>query len=452
MKVASYSRPGGDRCHHGWVTARPGRRPSGAGTVGGQLGAIWCPPEAGRIMMRPLWRNSGSLAGAVALMASGAPASSGAGAGAEAPPPGGVPEAAVPELSWQECPELPELRCAEASVPLDYAEPDGPTITLALVRRPAEDRGQRLGTLVVNRGGPGYSARDYLAGITEGQLPSPVSDDVLARFDLVGVDTRGSGHSHPTVTCFESQQAAAQFAAEVPILPVTAAQQRERADADRAYADGCREHSGELLDHLHSVAMARDLDLVRAALDEPHIHYFGQSYGSYLGALYADMFPQRVGRFVFDSVLDPAGRDGGEPGSTPSGRLRTDEATAQTLAEFFALCRDAGERCGFGGSDPAAAFADLTDTLAAAPVQLTTPDGEPVELTYEFVIAWTGQWLYQPVLWEEHGGAAFLRAVEAALADPAGPAAAELAAEILAFAEAGLVAAPTPTRTRSTTQ
>ncbi|GAA3701587.1 alpha/beta hydrolase [Nonomuraea antimicrobica] len=264
--------------------------------------------------------------------------------------------------------------------------------------------------------------------------------DVLARYDIVGVDPRGIGHSVPAVRCFEDAAEAAALARGVSNVPVTVAERRKRAAADARYASLCRERSGTLLDHLTSVAMARDLDVVRAALGEERLNYLGQSYGTYLGMIYANMFTSRTGRFVFDSVVDPGRRDAGEPGTTPSSRIGSDIASRQTLEEFFRLCKAAGgERCAFGDGDPAAAFERILDVLRKGPVLLRGSDGKTVPLTYSYVVTWTGQWLYQPVFWNvQGGGAPFLKEVGKAIKDPSGEAAAALAAEIVTFQQAGI--------------
>ncbi|TCP50152.1 alpha/beta hydrolase family protein [Tamaricihabitans halophyticus] len=360
---------------------------------------------------------------------------------AQPAPPGGVPDVAIPELDWASCADAPELDCAHASVPLDYAKPEGETITLGLVRAPATEPERRIGALVINRGGPGYSAVDYLRQVHDGIVASPVDDRVRARYDLIGVDGRGSGHADPVVRCFDSEPEAIQLAGSVPAIPDDAAQRAARMRADRTYAQGCHTRSRELLAQLHSTAMARDLDVLRAALGQTRLNYLGQSYGTYLGAGYAKLFPERVGRFVFDSVLDPVRRDQGAPGTTISSRIGTDIATEQTLAEFFRLCAAAGSRCSFGDGDPAGQFRELTERLRAAPLPLTASDGARVWLDYSYVVSWTGGWLYQPELWSQVG-ATFLRSAWDALADPAAPAAVRLADEIQQLRQAGMFAGP----------
>lgn len=353
-----------------------------------------------------------------------------------------IPGVEIPQLDWTPCDDAPALECARAMVPLDYDRPDGDQIELALARIPASaDPDDRLGSLVVNRGGPGYSAVEYLAGVHAGELPAPVDDDVLARYDIVGVDPRGSGRSTPAVECFDSPEEAAQFAADVPVVPLTEAEREARADADAAYAHRCAERTGDLIHHLSTVEIAHDLDLVRAALGEERLNYLGQSYGAYLGAVYADLFTDRVGRFVVDSVLDPHRRGSGAPGTTMSSRIGSDVATRQTLEEFFRLCAAAGDACAFGGDDPAAAFDHLAATLREEPVRVTAADGRDVDLTYDILIKWTGSWLYQPAMWEQLG-AWFLIGAEEALEDPTGDGAALVAELILLLDENGLLGAP----------
>ncbi|TDD56970.1 alpha/beta fold hydrolase [Nonomuraea terrae] len=388
------------------------------------------------------WRLAGTLLASLAMVVATAPPMA-AVAQAREIPAGGVPGVRVPELTWTACADAPRLQCATAEVPLDYTRPRGRRVTLALARIPAADRAKRAGSLVVNRGGPGYSAVDYLQGIVTGALPGPVNADVLARYDIVGVDPRGSGRSVPAVRCFADAKEAEALASGVSNAPVTAGERRQRAKADARYASLCRKRGGDLLDHVSTVAIARDLDVVRAALGEDRLNYLGQSYGTYLGMVYANMFTNRTGRFVFDSVLDPTRRDAGGPGTTPSARTGSDVATRRTLEEFFRLCEEAGERCAFGGGDPEAAFDRILDVLRRGPVRLKASDGATVPLTYSFVVTWTGSWLYQPMFWNEQGGGApFLKAVAEAIEDPSGPAGGSLAADVVLLQQAGIGGTP----------
>ncbi|TDC00789.1 alpha/beta hydrolase [Nonomuraea longispora] len=402
------------------------------------------PLGQGKIIMR--MHAAGSLlllltmaVGAAPPSAASAAVSPARKAAAEAVPAGGVTGVRVPKLKWAPCADKPGLQCATAEVPLDYTRPRGRTVSLALAKIPAADPARRLGSLVVNRGGPGYSAVDYLGGIVAGTVAAPVNADVRARYDIIGVDPRGSGRSVPAVQCFEDAEEAAALSRGVSNVPLTAAEKKKRAEADSRYAGMCRARSGTLLDHVSSVAIARDLDVVRAALGEKRLNYLGQSYGTYLGMVYANLFTSRTGRFVFDSVIDPTRRDTGVPGTTPSARTGSDVATKQTLEEFFRLCGEGGDRCGFGDGDPEAAFEHILKKLRKGPVPLKAGDGTTVPLTYSFVVTWTGQWLYQPMYWNvKGGGAPFLKAVSEAIENPSGAPGAALAAEVTQLQQIGV--------------
>ncbi|RMI36133.1 alpha/beta hydrolase [Streptomyces triticirhizae] len=235
-----------------------------------------------------------------------APSPSPAPANEELPP---LPERFTGQtLDWSECPAPSPLqgagrppgdpwRCAALTVPLDYAEPEGETIDLALIRAPATDRDERIGSLVFNFGGPGGSGVASLPRSAERYA------ELAERFDLVSFDPRGVGES-AGVVCRDDEaiDAAAQDAMGPPRTPE---EEREFLAANRDYAIACTERNGELLGQVGTVNAARDLDLLRQVLGEERLHYFGVSYGTKLGAVYAHLFPERVGRTVLDAVVDP---------------------------------------------------------------------------------------------------------------------------------------------------
>ncbi|MEV7547153.1 alpha/beta fold hydrolase [Streptomyces sp. NPDC089915] len=219
------------------------------------------------------------------------------------PRPGGAsPEGAAP-LEFLPCPaaeELPEpVRCAVLRVPLDYARPDGPQLSLTVSRVPASGRGGavRQGALVFNPGGPGASGTYFplLAG-------RPAWTGVAAAYDLVGYAPRGVGGSAP-LACQDPAERP-QGPTQVPAEP-SAAYKRERRAAARAYGEGCARLNGAALAQYTTLNNARDLDVLRAALGEPRLSFLGASYGTYLGAVYATRHPDRVRRMVFDSAVDP---------------------------------------------------------------------------------------------------------------------------------------------------
>jgi pimeloyl-ACP methyl ester carboxylesterase len=199
-------------------------------------------------------------------------------------------------LTWKKCRDTDE--CSRLTVPLDYAHPDGRTIRLSLLKMPARDARHRIGSLVVNPGGPGASGVDYAA-----RGASSFGPELLSSFDIVGFDPRGVGLSTP-LRC-EGTRALDTLIASDPD-PDT--------PAETAYSDGllqrlgrdCLKESGALVRHMSTVEVAKDLDVLRAALGDRRLSFFGASYGTFIGATYAQLFPGHVGRMVLDGALDPS--------------------------------------------------------------------------------------------------------------------------------------------------
>ena len=198
------------------------------------------------------------------------------------------------KLDWTSC---SGGFCAKLTVPIDYANPSGPTIQLALLKVPASDPSSRIGSLVVNPGGPGGSGVDYARA-----ADYIVSPAMRAHYDVVGFDPRGVGRSDP-ITCMTSSQLDA-FIGTDP-TPNTPAEEQTFADMSKSFAQDCAKNAGPLLAHVSTEDAARDMDVLRAALGEDKLTYLGKSYGTFLGATYADLFPTKVGRFVLDGVVPP---------------------------------------------------------------------------------------------------------------------------------------------------
>jgi pimeloyl-ACP methyl ester carboxylesterase len=201
------------------------------------------------------------------------------------------------KLSWHGCDD--GFECASLRVPLDYSHPSAKNdIKLAVARKKATGPGSRLGSLVVNPGGPGASAIDYLhyAGTS---FPAPVR----AQYDMVGFDPRGVDRSAP-VTCLSDAQM--DTYTQVDNTPDNTSQIKKVVDADRAFGQGCEKRSGNLIDHVSTIDSARDMDVLRSALGDDRLNYVGKSYGTFLGATYAGLFPSRVGRMVLDGAMDPS--------------------------------------------------------------------------------------------------------------------------------------------------
>ncbi|MER6190073.1 alpha/beta hydrolase [Streptomyces cyaneofuscatus] len=205
-------------------------------------------------------------------------------------------------ISFGACPEeemLPDtLKCGTVSVPLDYARPDGRTIDLTVSRTLATGPAAgRQGSFVYNPGGPGASSITF-------PLMGEMSEwkEVAEAYDMVGYAPRGVGASAP-LSC-QNPAAFAKSPTASPAHP-TAAYKEQRIAQARAYARGCEKHAGEDLRHYTSLNNARDLEVLRAALGDERLTFMGASYGTYLGSLYATLFPSRVRRMVFDSAVDP---------------------------------------------------------------------------------------------------------------------------------------------------
>jgi pimeloyl-ACP methyl ester carboxylesterase len=198
---------------------------------------------------------------------------------------------------------------AYATVPYDYAHPRGKTFRLKLVRLPAADPAHRIGSLFINFGGPGAPAAVTVRQIGKFLLPP----QVLARYELVGVDPRGTGESQP-VRCTASTREQLTFPyATAAKFPVTDAEQAEATRQVHRYATQCRARNGDLLDHVGTLPFARDLDVLRAALGDRQINYYGLSYGTFLGQVLANTFPTRTG------ALSTGGRRRSEPWSPRRG-------------------------------------------------------------------------------------------------------------------------------------
>lgn len=200
-------------------------------------------------------------------------------------------------LEWRTCGLTSEQQCSTLRVPLDYDDPDGETLELAVLRAPATNPDERIGSLVLNPGGPGGSGVEY-ASYSVTQVSAPVRE----KYDMVGFDPRGVGQSSP-VDCVTDSEMDTFLAADAS--PDTDAERQRLNELGENFAEGCEERTGELLEHVSTEEAARDMDILRGALGDPELYYLGKSYGTYLGATYAELFPTRVGRAVLDGALPP---------------------------------------------------------------------------------------------------------------------------------------------------
>ena len=286
-------------------------------------------------------------------------------------------------VDWQPCEGSSSFQCARVQVPLDYDSPDGATIELALKRRLATD-GDPIGTLFINPGGPGGSGVDLVASV-DGYF----SKALLGSFDVVGFDPRGVGAS-TAVDCLTD--------AELDVERSGADDDLVDDDTTALVADtqefeaSCEANTptAGLLDHIDTVSVARDLDVLRAVVGDPVLYYLGYSYGTYLGATYADLFPANVGRMVLDGALDPT--------------LSAAQITQGQAEGFEAALRTYVDNCQAGSSCPLSGgtdggvkqVQDFLEVLRTSPLP-TADTGRP--LTYSLAESAIIGILYQDESW-----------------------------------------------------
>jgi pimeloyl-ACP methyl ester carboxylesterase len=199
------------------------------------------------------------------------------------------------KLGWADCKN--GFQCSTVKVPRDYAKPSAGTLGIAVIRLPARDRAHRVGSLLTNPGGPGGSGVSFVRDNARSLGPA-----LQSRFDIVGFDPRGVGNSDP-VRCLTSKQLDQYFA--VDSSPDTRQEVDEQVTVSKGFANGCQTKSGPELPYVGTVNATRDMDVIRAALGDKKMSYLGFSYGTYLGAVYADQFPKNVRALVLDGAIDP---------------------------------------------------------------------------------------------------------------------------------------------------
>ncbi|MER0242229.1 alpha/beta fold hydrolase [Streptomyces sp. HSW2009] len=275
-------------------------------------------------------------------------------AGASAMPPAEPNTPAAPAAPTQPT----DFECTTLLVPLDYAHPDAGSgdVRLSVSRKRATDKARRLGSLLVNPGGPGGSAVGYLQAYAALGYPAPVR----ARYDMVAADPRGVARSEP-VTCLPGRDMDAYV--RVDQTPDDATERHRLVRSYQEHARGCQRRSGRLLGHVSTVEAARDMDVLRAALGDRRLTYVGASYGTFLGATYAGLFPTRVGRLVLDGAMDP---------TLTAGQMNLDQTGGfeTAVTAFLTDCvRRAG--CPLGTRDRATAvrrLAELFQRIDARPL------------------------------------------------------------------------------------
>ncbi|NYD38355.1 alpha/beta hydrolase [Actinomycetospora corticicola] len=274
----------------------------------------------------------------------------------------GTGRATVPRLDWRPC---GTFQCATLTAPMDYRNPTGPTIALDVTRLPALDPTSRIGTVAVNYGGPGTPGTTSLRRLA-GRF-----DGVRARLDVLALQPRGVDQ----VRCGPYDGEPAQPVGSPLSDPAgfwTSA---------RAIGQACRAGTGELLGHLSTANAARDLDLLRQALGEATISVYGYSYGTYLGATYANLFPGQLRALVVDGALDLVANAGTDDPTRPVDvRAHVAAAREEALDAFVAACAAAGPRCA-ANPDPGARVAAAVGaaTRAGTSAQLAARVGTALE-------------------------------------------------------------------------
>ncbi|MEU6353716.1 alpha/beta hydrolase [Streptomyces sp. NPDC047072] len=303
------------------------------------------------------------------------------------------------KLSWKDCPApdqaegggdapspLPggaEWQCATLKAPLDWNKPEGDTIGLALIRAKASgSEKRRIGSLVFNFGGPGGSGVTTLPAFGTDYAP------LRTRYDLVSFDPRGVGRSAP-VECLNDPQLDAYFQQDA--TPDTAAERAALVSHTKEFNTACEENSRKVLPHVRTTDAARDMDLMRQVLGDRKLYYFGISYGTELGGVYAHLFPKNVGRAVFDAVVDPTQ-------DSEQGSLGQAEGFQLALDNFAADCTSRTEDCPLGDTaqDVESRIAKLLADLDRKPV----PGSGQRLLTQTAATNGIAQALYSKDFWE----------------------------------------------------
>ena len=287
--------------------------------------------------------------------------------------------------TWQPCDG--GFECTTFRVPMDYDRPGDGDLTLSAARAAVEAAGSgdpRVGSLLLNPGGPGGSAIEYLEAVAR-----TYDRAVRARYDLVGLDPRGVGRSNP-VSCLSGDRMDAFTSAD--LAPGDQRAIDALVAADKEFAEGCRRQAGPVLGHLSTVEAARDMDVLRALLGDERLNFVGKSYGTFLGATYAGLFPSRVGRVVLDGAMDPA-LDSVTGNRTQAGGFET---------AWAAFAKDCAKRedCPFGRTEQQVGE-QLTALLAAVHANPLRSSDHGRRLTGSQATTGVVQALYAEFLWPE---------------------------------------------------
>lgn len=281
-----------------------------------------------------------------------------------------------------------DLRCARLTVPLDYANPQGDTITVGVLRSPAGEEQRRIGSLLINPGGPGVAGMSAAARLA----PTARESELGKRFDFVGFDPRGVGASEPSIECLTDAERDAERAEDDELDSSPAGVAKVEAEA-KVYSAKCVQRSDKgsaLLANMGSRDVAKDMDVLRSVLGDEKLNYLGYSYGTRIGTTYAETFPGNVRALVLDGALDPD--------QDPIDELVAQGQGFQKAFDAFTTWCAQRQDCALGrdASQATAAFHTLTRPLGDRPVDL----GNGRKLSYSDATTAVVQALYAQQLWE----------------------------------------------------
>jgi pimeloyl-ACP methyl ester carboxylesterase len=295
-------------------------------------------------------------------------------------------------IQWGACNGLAvaSVSCADYQVPRDYDVPAGPRFSIHVAKSPATDQAHRIGSLFLNFGGPGAPMALYLEVLGPELFP-----ELNKRFDLIGVDPRGVGESKPALDCVADQQTLGIYSA--PFATAFTADKNQLIGRAQRYINRCIDLNPGVLPYVSTANVARDFDTIRAAMGEKRLNYFGFSYGTFLGATYASLFPTHYRAMVLDGPVD-ANRYINDPLEDASEQTAGFE---RAFGRFVQACAAHQDRChGFGGDDPWSAFGALAAKLDATPLAAAGYASDPRPVDGDDVRAAASSELYSTRRWE----------------------------------------------------
>jgi pimeloyl-ACP methyl ester carboxylesterase len=296
----------------------------------------------------------------------------------------------APKLNWEPCGDV-GAQCATATVPKDYDSPSKGSLKLAVAKSPATDPEHKIGSLFFNFGGPGAPAAIYVEAFGADLFPA-----LNERFDIIGMDPRGVGDSEPAIDCHANQETEG-FYSE-PFITPEILDFGALVRKDRSYIQKCLDNNPGILPYVSTANVARDMDGLRRAVGDPKLNYLGFSYGTYLGATYASLFPNKYRALVLDGAVDAE-----QYANAPSkGLLEQTAGFERELGRFLQACAVDQVACsGFGGTDPWDALDQLIERADANPIPAPNYAPDPRPIKGDDIRAAAFADLYAKFLWGE---------------------------------------------------